>query len=497
MPGNAHPLGQSHYTRMFPNLARPPSTPNSRAEQGLIALGQMMLDNPKDRPKETPFAGYTYFGQFIDHDLTFDVTPLRLAGQVSVDETPNFRSPRLDLDQLYGGGPTVSPFLYRRDSPRGAERFVIGVTTSTLVNGHTFEASPNDLPRNSQGVALTSDPRQDENLIIAQLHVAFLKLHNLVLEWLEQGKLKSPGSADATLFEQARRLVTWHYQWVVLHDFLQEILDPEVFKELSDGRSKHRGKKQRDFALPVEFSMAAFRFGHSMVRDEYFINEKHDGANLKELLRLTGAGGGGCPSLPADWVIDWQRFFFIGAGRDSARASRAIDTGIALGLHGVSTNVIRLFSAALGPTAASADETSDLPVRTLVRGARVGLPIGQDIAKELCVPMPLCSDEIAQGPHERILTNYGFHKETPLWYYILKEAEVRKNGEQLGRVGSMIVANVIIAVLEADPDSYFSKNPSWEPTLPTRKKSFEISDLLRFVITNSWPPPNPTLVLGS
>jgi hypothetical protein len=456
-----------------------------------------MLDNPKDRPKETPFAGYTYFGQFIDHDLTFDVTPLRLAGKNSVEDTPNFRSARLDLDQVYGGGPTISPFLYRRDSPRGAERFLIGVTSPTLVGGHTFEASPNDLPRNSQGVALTSDPREDENLIIAQLHVAFLKLHNLVLEWLEQKKLKSPFPAGATLFEQARRLVTWHYQWVARHDFLQEILDPGVFKQLSDDTPKNGRKEQREFAIPVEFSMAAFRFGHSMVRDEYFVNEKHDGAELKELLFLTGANGGACPSLPADWVIDWQRFFFIGAGRDSARASRAIDTGIALGLHGLSTNVIRLFSAALGSTAGSADETSDLPVRTLVRGARVGLPIGQDVANALCVPSPLIDTEIAQGPHQKILELYGLHRETPLWYYILKEAELRNNGEKLGWLGSTIVASVITAALQSDGDSYLSVDPKWVPTLPGPRnpEMFGMGHLLRFVIDHSWPPPDPALVL--
>ena len=388
--------------------------PNSPFEQVLIALGENMLDNPKDRPKETPLAGYTYLGQFIDHNLTFDVTPLRLAGKIRVEDTPNFRSARLDLDQLYGGGPTASPFLYRRDSPRGAERFLIGVTSPTLVGGHTFEASPNDLPRNSQGVALASDPREDENLIIAQLHVAFLKLHNLVLEWLEQRKLKSPCPAGATLFEQARRLVTWHYQWVARHDFLQEILDPDVFKQLSAETPQKGRKKQREFAIPVEFSMAAFRFGHSMVRDEYVINEKHDRVELKELLYLTGTSGGASPSLPADWVIDWQRFFFIGAGRDSAQASRAIDTRIAHGLHGISTNVIRLFSAASGSTAASADETSDLPVRTLVRGARVGLPIGQDVANALHVPSPLTNTEIAQGPHQKILEDNGLHCETPL-----------------------------------------------------------------------------------
>jgi hypothetical protein len=481
---------------MFPLLPRPPTS--THLEAGLSELGSKMQDDPTDRPTGTPLAGYTYLGQFIDHDLTFDLTPLRLAGEIPVDQTPNFRSARLDLDQLYGGGPNLSPFLYRRDSPRGAERFLIGVTTPTLVASHMFEASPNDLPRNSQGIALTGDPRQDENLIIAQLHVAFLKLHNVVIEQLETGKLKSLGPKGATPFEQARRFVTWHYQWVVRYDFLREILDPEIFKRISDNKLKDGQEKQGDFVIPVEFSIAAFRFGHSMVRDEYFINEKHEEAGLKDLLQLTGTGGGASPSLPADWVIDWQRFFFIGAGRDSARASRAIDTRIALGLHGLSTNVIRLFSMASRQRSTSAEETPDLPVRTLLRGARVGLPTGQDVATELRIS-PLSDTDVAHGPHEEILRKYGFHHETPLWYYILKEAEVRNNGEKLGPVGSLIVADVIMGALQRDADSYLSIDPTWVPTLPGPKnsKSFGISQLLRFVIAHSWPPPDPHLVAGA
>jgi hypothetical protein len=474
------------FTRRFPDLKRLTS------EEGLTELGSKMQDDPKDRPKETPLAGYTYLGQFTDHDLTFDLTPLRLAGKLPVEQTPNFRSARLDLDQLYGGGPNLSPFLYRRDSPRGAERFLIGVTTPTLVASHVFEASPNDLPRNSQGIALTGDPRQDENLIIAQLHVAFLKLHNLVIEQLEEGKLKSLGPKGATLFEQARRFVTWHYQWVVRYDFLQEILDPKIFKQISDNESKDAQDKHGDFEIPVEFSLAAFRFGHSMVRDEYSINDKHKKVSLKNLLELTGTGGGACPRLPADWVIDWQRFFFVGPARDFAQASRAIDTRIALGLHGLPTDLIRLFSMAPVSRSASAEETPDLPVRTLLRGARVGLPAGQDVARALGIS-PLSDTEIAHGPHEQILTKYGFHHKTPLWYYILKEAEVRNSGEKLGPIGSLIVGDVIMAALRRDPDSYLSVDPIWVPTLPGRRK-FGINHLVRFVIDHSWLPPDPNLV---
>ena len=432
------------FTRRFPNL------PRLTSENGLTELGPKMVDDPKDRPTDTPLAGYTSFGQFIDHDLTLDLTPLRFAGKLPAEETPNFRSARLDLDQVYGGGPNLSPFLYRRDSPRGAERFLIGVTAPAMVGSEDFDASPNDLPRNSQGIALTGDPREDENLIIAQLHVAFLKLHNLVIEQLETGNLKCLGPSDATLFEQARRFVTWHYQWVVRHDFLRQILDSEVFKQIPDSPSKKDRERLGGPEIPVEFSLAAFRFGHSMVRDEYLFNEKHRQANLKTLLELTGAGGGACPSLPSDWAIDWQRFFDVGAGSGLTGAARWIDTRIALGLHGLSTSVIRQFSMAPGSKSASVEETPDLPVRTLLRGARVGLPSGRSIAKELARELgiqrsrelriePLRPEEIANQPRDaEILQRFRFNKETPLWYYILKESEVRNNGDNIGPVGSLL-----------------------------------------------------------
>ena len=218
-----------------------------------------MKDDEDSRPdpkQPPPMAGYTYLGQFINHDLTLDLTPLDRA-QPNVTLMPNFRTPFLDLDHVYGGGPNVSPFLYDRQSKHGEERFLIGDTTPSSVGGRNFPSTQDDLPRNSQGIALIGDPRQDENLIIAQLHVAFLKLHNRVLDGLKRGEIKN---ACATLFEQARRIVTWHYQWVVRHDFLREILDPKVFEQtFTDER--YARKDEDDFQIPVEYSLAAGRFG--------------------------------------------------------------------------------------------------------------------------------------------------------------------------------------------------------------------------------------------
>jgi hypothetical protein len=465
----------SYYTRMFPQLARPTSTPNSELEKGLEKLGRLMTDDGEEERHTIP-AGYTYLGQFIDHDLTLDLTPLDRA-QPNGDRTRNFRNPFLDLDHLYGGGPSLSPFLYRNDyKDRGKERFLIGHT----IRPDGKKGPDDDLPRNPEGIALVGDPRQDENLIIAQLHVAFLKFHNRVMDELEKGakgEVQSAGPARATLFEQARRLVTWHYQYIVLHDFLAALIDPTVYKDLERKPASAATGESGRFCIPIEFSVAAFRFGHSMVRDSYEYNKAHhrDDATLDKLLKLTGAGGGAVPALPADWIIEWYRFFYL--GRPTHNAAREIDTKIAMGLHNLPSAAVKLFSAPQ-PSEPPKNELP-LPVRTLWRGARAGLPSGQDVAKALCIQV-LTDKEIAKGPHEDILIKYGFHKDTPLWYYILKEAELLGKGRRLGPVGSRIVARVIVGALKADPDSHLSVYPNWTPML-AGKPAETMGQLLPFI----------------
>lgn len=453
-------------------------------------------------------AGYTYLGQFIDHDLTLDITPLE---SVTPDlaSTTNFRTPFLDLDQLYGGGPSVSRFLYRKhgpDSPVGAERFLLGTTKPSDVPNpttsppgvpnQTLPASCNDLPRNSQGVALVGDSREDENLVLAQLHIAFLKLHNLVLDRPELRA--SPDYHITTDFQAARRVVTWHYQWLVRQDFLRTVLDPEIFDHLDSRTYKPMmAASMEDFRIPVEFSAAAFRFGHSMVRNKYHINQWHDADLAGDLLGRTGFGPTGNVPLPEEWVINWKRFFIFPPPDyyDAQNASR-IDTSIASGLFQLPVTQIRAFSLPPSSKSLFAADPPELPIRTLLRGARMGLPSGQDVARAVCLLQPgirvLKSKEIAAGPHEDILTDpkYRFHEQTPLWYYILKEAEVLQKGNRLGPVGSRIIADVIVAALAADPKSYINVvGPKWTPTLWTaeleKNPLEEMRKLLELVAPNA------------
>jgi Animal haem peroxidase len=469
----------------------------------LEELGREMRDDSDLASDGAASAGYTYLGQFIDHDLTLDLTPLELATP-EINSTPNFRTPFLDLDQVYGGGPNLSPFLYRNDPVErrdGNQCFLIGRTIK--VRG--LEASENDLPRSADGIGLTKDPRQDENLILAQLHVAFLKLHNKVIadpRLLDASKYyrKCKRKVRFTDFEATRRLVTWHYQWIARHDYLERIIDPEVFQDLDKQQPRGRSGASASFQVPVEFSVAAFRFGHSMVRDSYNYNEGHEHVDLQCLLALTGPGSKAilCEhvpknvpfALPADWVIDWNRFFLVGLAANpltNLGVSRAIDTKIVGGLHSLSNQTTRQFSmlSASGPP-----EELPLPVKTLLRGARVGLPTGQQVAKAFKIT-PITPAKIAAGPHEDTLRKHGLHKDTPLWYYILKEAELLAGAKKLGPVGSRIVSDVIVRALESDPNSYVSvAGKDWQPSLPGAEgsvaegsMSFGMRDLLRFILS--------------
>jgi hypothetical protein len=455
-------VATGHYVRMFPRLRWRPTRPPADVEEGLRELGQAMRDTedaiePVNQP-DLPTAGYTYWGQFIDHDLTLDLTPLERV-PATIEQIPNFRTPVLDLDNLYGGGPNLSPFLYERGSRR-AERFLIGKTIP--------DGLPNDLPRNEQGIALVADPRQDENLILGQLHLALLKLHNLVIgRSAELAASPHYRPAGATDFAAAQRVVRWHYQYIIRHDFLPRLLDGAVVDELPRLEKKARASGGRKFRIPIEFSAAAFRFGHSMVRDIYrSINRHHADVTLATLLERTGAYGGAAPRLPAEWVVNWDRFFEILPDIAHFSSIRKIDTKIALGLHELNEPTVKQFNVLLR------DDIPEprLPVRTLLRGYRLGLPSGEDIAASVLRNKPtarrLKEEEIVAGPHECILTDprYGFRRQTPLWYYLLKEAEVLHNGRCLGPVGSYIVAFVLLGAIACADDPYFSA-ADWQPTL--------------------------------
>jgi len=438
---------------------------SAQLEGDLRNLGDTMRDPgpyPTDHvgiPDSNIPAAYTYFGQFVDHDITSE----RLIG----DRIRSIRSPQFDLDSMYG------PDSVRKEGPE-SDQMKIGPLGDSPLGRVAGVDDENDLPRSgSTKLAQIADMRNDENLIIAQLHVAFLRAHNRLVTERELN------------FNDASRTLRQHYQWIVLDDYLKRIADPDIVE-----RTKKKNRfftPGNDFFMPREFSLAAFRFGHSMVREGYNkFNEKHTPATLDMLFQFTGFGGfGGKKKLPEDWVIDWSRFLDVGA--TTFNRARRIDTTLNKMLFDI-------------PTAHLTDVTGEakfftgegrLAVRNLIRGYVRELPTGQAIAKKIRCNMLTATQIEAvaeQVSNEQLaaVRKSNFANQTPLWYYILAEAahfRSTDNEDHLGPVGSTIVAEVLIDILRRSTDSilgprYTRENP-WIPTLPTEGK-FDLADLLRF-----------------
>jgi hypothetical protein len=375
---------------------------------------------------ETMPAGYIYLGQFIDHDMTLDKTPLTQQKQ-DPRATVNYDTPKFDLGSVYGKGPTGSPELYDPDPARKGY---------LLVNPHDELF---DLPRDGVGAAYLGDPRNDENLIVAQLHVVFLRMHNKLMDTLKD-------------FAKAQQQLRWTYQYLIVNDFLPRIVGQDVVNSLirrrGTGPIQFTGKlyQPRNVNkpyMPVEYSGAAYRFGHSMIRAEYEVQDGHTvpifGQDGYEDLR-------GNRQIPASLWIDWNYFFEIPGMNtpDDRNMARLIDTQLSLPLF-------KLPSTVVAPTAGAIVALAE---RNLLRGKRLGLPAGQDVATAMGIK-PLTNAQLG-------LTEPGWKNKAPLWFYILKESELL-GGKKLGPVGGRIVAEVILGLLGLDKTSYFNANPSFTP----------------------------------
>ena len=508
------------FGRMFRNLPV-----FEHREEDLIALARTMIlpGDPRDAApvrtfgaedeRENPLipAGYTYVGQFIDHDITFDPVS-SLQRQNDPDALHNFRTPRFDLDSLYGRGPADQPYLYRsglRPDPHPTlgfdRRGVMLLEGKTLGDPNEPTRAPfigPDLPRNSEGRALIGDHRNDENLIVSQLHATFVKFHNRIVTRV----FEESGLTGDSLLKEAQRLVRWHYQWMVIHDFLPRIVDGDP----GDGSTRNRGvaddilrsqtyvtggggtakwmKPDLRFYhwheqpfLPIEFSVAAYRFGHSTVRPSYFINDflRRQANNARIPLFSESeerANLSGFRPFPEAWGVQWKYFFELDPASPAQRSFK-IDT---------------FLSAPLGALPTHPDMRS-LAQRNLIRGLRLGLPSGQSVARAMGI-LPLSDADLdlkGRGAPE-------FAGDAPLWYYILREAELLAGGKHLGPVGGRIVAEVLIGLLSGDPLSWLNVEPHWQP-LYVQDGKFGMAELIYFALgdqTASTAPPAPSMELA-
>jgi hypothetical protein len=425
-----------------------------------------------DHAKPAVPAGYTYLGQFIDHDLTFDpASSLQKANDP--DALVDFRTPRFDLDNVYGRGPDDQPYLYQADGVR--------MQLGRSLTGNPADPKARDVPRTAPDAgprrALIGDPRNDENVIVSQLQAAFLRFHNRVADVLN---VTDPGD-----FPEVQKFVRWHYQWAVLHDFLPTLIDPatlhKVLPHLANGTSLAQDpprlqfyKPKKEPFIPVEFSVAAYRFGHSMVRPIYRLSEtvpptESDGTAPDGRLpvfapppRLSLVG---FDEFPSNWAVDWRLFFNVApapqAGKMRVQPAYKIDTSL--------VNPLGALPAAV------AHGVPSLALRNLLRGKSMGLPSGQSVARALKIPV-LDEDQLRAGKanaddvpmNPRLIdVSPAFEDNAPLWFYVLAESmSVFRDNDTpilLGPVGGTIVAEVFVGLMLGDQFSFLRQHPGWKP----------------------------------
>ena len=403
--------------------------------------------------------GFVFLGQFIDHDLTFDDTPIP-AQREDPDARTNFRTPRFELDSVYGPGPKQNAIIFDPDDP-----------AKLYIARNSYNRD--DLPRDADGTARIGDPRDDENLVTSQLHLAFRKFHNALVDHVREQGL----SRIDEVFAEAQRLCRWHYQWVLVHDFLPKVVEQSVIDTILQERPGGPAKVKLDFykpknpnkpMMPIEFAVAAYRFGHSMLRRGYVINKQGQsailfGKNADDFPKDESVGNlnGGRPLRP-ELEIAWRHFFEIPGANDPVNYARPIDSNLS------------------GPLSAlpfvSAPPVS-LAERNLLRGKRLGLPAGQQVAQEMGV-QALSVERLGLGANP----GWVAQGRAPLWFYILKEAELQQGGERLGAVGGRIVAEVFLGLLRLDGSSYLRVDPTFRPKPPIAPEAgvFRIGDLLKF-----------------
>jgi len=426
----------ARYGRLLPDLPA-----HEADDEALLALGGVggICDASAAISKITRLAddasgaaGWPFFGQFIAHDITADRSPLSIHADVT--SLRNARTPRIDLESLYGAGPVGSPYLFDRDDP-----------AKLLLGEGGFE-----LPRNSQGTAIIGDPRNDVHLFVNQLHVAFLRAHNGLVD-----RMRADGEPEGDLYESARRSLRWHYQYVVVADYLPRLVGAELVESVLTQGPKLFNPPPGEAFIPLEFADAAFRYGHGQIRHAYRLQV--GGPEYPLFPDLVGFG-----PVPADHRLDWSVIFDV-PGQPKAQRAKKLDGRLPASLIGLPRQVT-------GDVEVAAYRS--LAARDLQRGLATGLPSGEAVAAALGVD-PLTPEEVG-------LRDFGG---TPLWLYTLKEAQFRAGGDRLGPVAGRIVAEVLIGLIRADPESYLSVDEQWRPTLPSVEAGrFGLADLLTFAL---------------
>lgn len=476
--GSNH-LGNGNFCKLFPDLptwaeafaaSNEINNMDDRATDIAEALGGpggIMHDIEDSSGDSSIAAAYTFFAQFVDHDITFDTGSALRGGALTnadIENLPNLRSASLDLDSVYGFGPVGSPYLYELD---GSGRLLVGSAVDGVEN-------PNDVPRTTNGVALLGDPRNDENHFLSQLHLLFLRFHNRLLS-----------ESQFSTFEAAQQEARYTYQSIVLDDFLRQICDVGIYnfvrENINNGNADAflllRNNSSR-MCMPVEFSAAAYRFGHTMVRSRYPVNEEFQEIEIfDEEFGTTGLRPGH-PEL----TVDWRFLLEVDPNQEPTPTfSKAID-------HLLADELMHLPRPVVDREEGGFDRA--LAFRNIRRGYVLGLPSGQAVAQAFIEsPYPITephsiSFSQIQGWNSVLRAHPHLDEHTPLFFYLMVEAGQIGGGERLGPVGSAILMDVFGSMLIHAQTSFLNDSNGWNPQnaiISEQGETPTLGDLVRYV----------------
>jgi hypothetical protein len=492
---------------------------DSKTEENLLKLGTAMVADPdpaKDGPdpEESGIpAAYTYLGQFVDHDLTFDPAS-SLQRQDDPDGLVDFRTPRFDLDCVYGKGPDDSPYLYTSDNRFIQGRALTGAASNP--NAHDLPRSQPTNPAEPEDIknarrAIIGDPRNDENVIVSQLQGLFHRFHNRLMA--------EDAGPVSSRFQRVQQEVRFHYQWMLVNDFLPAVVWDGVLRDVIPHHYKGSNVRadppevtyfdlDHEAVMPLEFSAAAYRFGHSMVRPGYRPSETV--SPLPVFGSAPNASLTGFHEFPGNLALDWKRFIDLEpldfgdennpedpGNKNRLQLAYKIDTSLVDPLGNLPNPPFD------PPLSLSGSKLLSLAQRNLMRGWRMRLPNGQAIARAMGIE-PLKDREILigkftgeSGDIKGPITDFSdaFKDNCPLWTYVLAETkEVMATIEtsqgaktietrKLGPVGGRIVAETFIGLMLSDESSFFNLNPIWKPSKANAKGRFGLREFIRAALS--------------
>lgn len=424
-------------------------------------------------------AGYTYLGQLVAHDLSMDVTSV-LGNTQDPNTVPNFVTPFLDLDTIYGVNGATAP-----------------------MDGPFFRLEGRDFSRQGNGQPQVADGRNDNHRILSQLTVAFMKLHNK----FAQIQLDEHGD-DGRAFDAAKRETIQTYQSVVLTDMLPKYIDNGVYDIALNSRNHvlYTGDIKNRAAIPAEFAACAFRVAHSRSRATYRVNGRLSGTFGRPVAALFSVEGfrqieliGGSP-LPSDMEVQWSRFFFDFPIPGFTNSARINDMRYAA----------PLLHAPFGKAAIQCNEndakctgecgehrcvivdgetiegraTLSLALIDLTRGQTMGMPGGIALARHVRestgTPLQVLSVDQMKSDGFGLPENYN-RDDVPLLLYLAHESVIEHQGTVLGFLGSLIVGETIIGLVDRDHDGILHEGNWHFHSRITNSHEVSMRDVLNYI----------------